>query len=62
MSQRFIVLGGGTGEKPILANRARTEGIEANMFFTLIRLDAVHKGTPAGGFNDLTAGREIIFT
>ena len=61
MSQRFIVLGSGTGEKLILAN-AGADGIDANLFFTLFGLDAVHKGTPAGGFNDLTAGREIIFT
>ena len=61
MSQRFVVLGDGTGEKPIPANRARAEGIEANLFFTLSGLDAVHQGTPAGEFYDLAAGR-VIFT
>ena len=61
MSQRFVVLGDGTGEKPIPANRARAEGIEANLFFTLSGLDAVHKGTPTGEFYDLAAGR-VIFT
>ena len=62
MSQRFIVLGGGTGGKLILANRARAEGIGANLFFTLFGLDVVHEGTPAGEFYNLAAGREIIFT
>ena len=62
MSQRFVVLGDGTGEKPIPANRARAEGIEANLFFTLSGLDAVHQGTPTGEFYDLAAGREMIFT
>jgi len=61
VSQRFIVLGDGTGEKPIPANRARAEGIEANLFFTLSGLDAVHQGTPTGEFYDLAAGR-VIFT
>ena len=61
MSQRFVVLGDGTGEKPIPANRARAEGIEANLFFTLSGLDAVHQGTPTGEFYDLAAGR-VIFT
>ena len=61
MSQRFIVLGGGTGEELILANRARAKGIEANLFFALSGLDAVHKGTPAGEFYDLAAGPEITF-
>ena len=61
MSQRFIVLGDGTGEKPIPANRARAEGIEANLFVTLSGLDAVHQGTPTGEFYDLAAGR-VIFT
>jgi peroxiredoxin family protein len=61
VSQRFVVLGDGTGEKPIPANRARAEGIEANLFFTLSGLDAVHQGTPTGEFYDLAAGR-VIFT
>ena len=56
------MLGGGTGGKLILANRARAEGIEANLFFTLFGLDVVHEGTPAGEFYNLAAGREIIFT
>jgi peroxiredoxin family protein len=62
VSQRFIVLDGGTGEKLILANRARAGGIEANLFFTSFGLDAVRKGVPAGEFYDLAAGREIVFT
>jgi hypothetical protein len=61
VSQRFIMLGGGTGEKPILANRAG-RGDRGEPVLRLVRLNAVHTGTPAGEFYDLAAGREIIFT
>ena len=54
------MLGGGTDEKLILANRARAEGIEANLFFTLSGLDAVHKGTPTGEFYNLAAGHDHL--
>lgn len=54
----------------IMANGARAEGIEVNLFFTFFGLDAVHKKRfeqiqdviTVGEFYDKAAGGQIIFT